>query len=111
MFVRFCREVRSAFQRKMVNGRVHWPSQSDGHFMPGRMQTYDLAFCAMILLQHLYVGILRKAVLTHGRKVRGLPSGAVKIVLDLGRHLGLALVERTEAKDRTRQSRGGGVCG
>lgn len=50
------------------------------------MRTYNLAFGAVVLLQHLDIGVLGKAVLTHRWEVGRLPPGAVQVVLDLGRH-------------------------
>lgn len=41
------------------------------------MRTYNLAFGAVVLLQHLHVRVLGEAVLTHGWEIRRLPPGAV----------------------------------
>jgi len=37
----------------------------------------DFAFFAIVLLDHLNVGVLREAVLADGREVGGFPAGAV----------------------------------
>ena len=43
-------------------------------------------YSIVIRLQHLYVVILWKAVLADGGEVCSLPTRAVEILLDLGRH-------------------------
>jgi hypothetical protein len=110
MFVRFCRAVRSAFQRKMVNGRVQilhscaasvHASQMPAHkslepsslqyhachrlfAQPGPISTYR----SMVFFQHLHIRVIRQAFFAHGRKVRGLPAAPVEVLLDLGWHIG-----------------------
>lgn len=49
-------------------------------------ETYDLAFGAVVLLEHLHVRILGQAGLADRGEVRRLPAGAVKVFLHLGRH-------------------------
>jgi hypothetical protein len=49
-----------------------------------RVQTYR----SMVLLQHLHVRVVGQAFLADGREVGRLPSAAVQILLDLGRHVG-----------------------
>lgn len=51
-------------------------------------KTYNLALCAVVLFQHLYVGVFRKTVLAYRWEVCGLPTRAVEIMLNLGRHGG-----------------------
>lgn len=46
-------------------------------------KTYNLAFCAVVFLDHLHVRVFGKTVFTDGWEVRGLPAGAVEVVLDL----------------------------
>lgn len=57
----------------------------------GEQDTYDFAFRAVVVLQHLHIGILRQAVLTHRRKVCALPAGPVEILFDLRRHFDMGL--------------------
>ena len=51
-------------------------------------KTYNLAFCAVVLFQHLHVGVFRKTIFAYRWEVCGLPTRAVKIMLNLGRHGG-----------------------
>lgn len=45
--------------------------------------TYNLAFCAVVLLDHLHVWVLGETVLADGGEVSGLPPGAVEVLFDL----------------------------
>jgi hypothetical protein len=42
----------------------------------------------MILLQHLDVWVVRQTFLADRREISSLPSAAIQILLDLGRHVG-----------------------
>lgn len=46
-------------------------------------KTYNLAFCAVVFLDHLHVGVFGETVFADGWEVGGLPTGAVEVVLDL----------------------------
>lgn len=48
----------------------------------------NLAFFSVVLLDHLDVWVLREAILADRGEVRGFPTRAVEILLDLRRHLG-----------------------
>lgn len=48
----------------------------------------DLAFFAVVLFYHLYVGVLGETVFANGGEVGGFPAGAVQVLLDLGGHGG-----------------------
>ena len=70
MLVRFVRAVRSAFHRKTVNGRVHiWEGTVLAMSVWVALGRSDLAFCSVILLQHLNVWVVGQAVLANGREV------------------------------------------
>jgi len=42
-----------------------------------------LAFCTVIIFEHLHKGVLGQAIFTNTREVCGLPAGSVQILLDL----------------------------
>lgn len=42
----------------------------------------------MVFFDHLHIRVLRQAALADGREVSRLPSGAVQIMFNLGRHDG-----------------------
>jgi hypothetical protein len=75
--VRLVRAVRSAFQRNMVKGRVHYIIVSGYLHKQNRMRTHNFTFSTMVLLEHLNVRIVGKAVLADGREVSGLPARPV----------------------------------
>jgi hypothetical protein len=50
----------------------------------------------MVFLNHLHIWVFGKAVLADGRKVGGLPSRAIQIMFNLGRHDGSNKVEVRE---------------
>ncbi len=54
----------------------------------GKRSRTDLAFGAIVLLEHLDVRIRREAILADGGEVGGLPAGTIQVLLDLGRHGG-----------------------
>lgn len=62
---------------------------------------YNLAFCAMVFLEHLNVRIVGQAVLAHGGEVGGLPSGPVQILLNLWRgHVVVELISCASTQKR-----------
>jgi hypothetical protein len=110
MFVRLLLAVRSGFQRKTVNGRVHLLKLAKKHHDVGYCGYIQFAFCPQLFFQHLNVRIVGEAVLAHlktgkvsndfprdfGRshytgKVCCLVTRTVQILLDLRRHLLLLL--------------------
>lgn len=86
MFVCFDRAERSAFQVKTVNGRVQILPANCVSARSEYCKTRILTFCAVIILQHLDVGVIWQTVFTDRGEVGGLPAGAVEILLDLRRH-------------------------
>jgi hypothetical protein len=52
----------------LSRGAVGFPAED------GEGSRADLAFCAVVLLQHLHICAIRQAFLADGRKVSGLPS-------------------------------------
>jgi hypothetical protein len=48
--------------------------------------TYQFAFSSIVFFEHLHVGIFWQTIFAYGRKVCGLPSRAIQILLDLWRH-------------------------
>ena len=52
------------------------------------VETYDLAFGAVVLLEHLHIRVLGQAGLADRGEIRRLPAGAVEIALHLGGHDG-----------------------
>ena len=74
----------------MVKGRVHYAKSVWLRGAATRIwsNTYDLAFCAMVFFDHLHIRVLGQTTLTNRGEVRGLPSGAVQVMFDLGRHDG-----------------------
>jgi len=88
MLVCLFRAVRSAFHLKTVKGRVqilHSIYHSES-VLVGNVWYEEFTY-AMIFLQHLDVGILRQAIFADRREIRRLPARAIKILLDLGRHI------------------------
>jgi hypothetical protein len=100
MLVRFWRAVRSAFQRKMVKGRVQilhsWAAlvralmryTSRASPLAGAQPEGEVTYRAMILLQHLHIRVVWQALLAYRGKVGRLPAAAIQILLDLRRHVG-----------------------
>lgn len=54
----------------LSRGSVGFPAED------GEGSRADLAFCAVVLLQHLHILAIREAFLADGREVSGLPTGS-----------------------------------
>jgi hypothetical protein len=102
--VRLLRAVRSAFHLNTVKGRVqilHSADKSQKKLVSGLREVVctirqlyvaeikiELRTFSVVLLDHLDVWVLREAILANRGEVRGFPTRAVEILLDLRRHLG-----------------------
>jgi hypothetical protein len=86
MLVCFDRAERSAFQVKIVKGRVQILPVVCVSILSEYFGTGKRTFCSVVILQHLDVGVVREAVLADGGEVGRLPTGAVEVLLDLRRH-------------------------
>ena len=93
MFVRFWRAVRSAFQRKMVNGRVQilhsYIVLADCARWKHRVSE---TYCAVVFLQHLHIWVIWETFFADRREVGRLPAAAIQVGLDLGWHGGRGYV-------------------
>lgn len=104
ILVRLLRAVRSAFHLNTVKGRVqilHSVDTSQQKLVSGLRgavctirqlckaeRKKELRTFSVVLLDHLDVWVLREAILADRGEVRGFPTRAVEILLDLRRHLG-----------------------
>jgi len=54
----------------------------------GKRSRADLALSTIVLLEHLYIRVVRQALFADGREIGRLPPATVQVGLDLGRHDG-----------------------